>query len=137
MVRRIAIALLAFCALTNLVRGCIHMFAPDGGAHSIAGLDLSTNAQTILSLFATMGAHQLAMGLFETFVLFFRRDFLVALLGLQTVETVLGTASLLLWRPLPKVVPGDIFNSIMAVALVAVFAAAVIGERRAAAARQA
>ncbi|MBV9045218.1 MAG: hypothetical protein JO294_08860, partial [Alphaproteobacteria bacterium] len=56
--RRIPVIVLAFFALLNIGRGCIHAFAPDGGAHSIAGLDLSTNAQTILSLFAGLGFHQ-------------------------------------------------------------------------------
>ena len=32
--------------LINLVRGAIHAFAPDGGAHSIAGLDLGDDSAT-------------------------------------------------------------------------------------------
>ena len=54
--RRLPPIVLALFALINLARGSIHAFAPDGGAHSIAGLDLSTNARTILSLFARLGA---------------------------------------------------------------------------------
>src|SRR5258707_15854554 len=106
--RRIPLVVLAFFALTNLVRGSIHAFAPDGGAHSIAGLDLSTNAQTILSLFAGMGFHQIVMGLFQLFVLLRRRDLIVIARVLQTAETLLGVGNLYFYRTLPVVAPGDI-----------------------------
>lgn len=130
MIRRIAIAVLAWAAVTNFFRGFVHAFAPDGGAHSIAGLDLTTNAQTILSLFAEMGFHQLAMGLFQVFVLAFRRDLVVIALGLQTAETLFGVGNLYLWRPFPVVVPGEMFNGIMLAVLLATTALALAGEMR-------
>jgi hypothetical protein len=113
MLRIVAIAVLAAFALINLARGSIHAFAPDGGAHSIAGLDLTTNAQTILSLFATLGFHQIVLGLFEGWVLVWRRDLLRVALVLQTVETALGVANLYFYRTLPVHVPGERFNAIL------------------------
>ncbi len=44
-----------FSALT-IVPGCIHTFAPDGGAGTIAGIDLSQNGRVIIALFAWAGA---------------------------------------------------------------------------------
>ncbi len=46
--------LLALGAL-NLARGSIHLFASDGGAGQIAGIDLSRERAVIVFLFAVMG----------------------------------------------------------------------------------
>jgi hypothetical protein len=115
---------LALVMLTNFGRGCIHAFAPDGGAHSIAGLDLTHARQTILSLFAILGIHQLVAGGFQLFVLVFRRDLVLIALVLQTVETLLGVMNLYFYRTMPVVVPGAAFNAALLVILgVAVFIA--------------
>jgi hypothetical protein len=107
----VPIVVLALMMLTNIGRGCIHAFAPDGGAHSIAGLDISNARQTILSLFAAMGMHQLAMGGFQFYVLVFRRDLILIALVLQTAETMLGVFNLYFYRTMPVVVPGAAFNA--------------------------
>ncbi|MBV9044916.1 MAG: hypothetical protein JO167_14815 [Alphaproteobacteria bacterium] len=130
--RRIPVIVLAFFALLNIGRGCIHAFAPDGGAHSIAGLDLSTNAQTILSLFAGLGFHQLVTALFQIFVLIWRRDLVVIALALQTAETAAGIANLYFWRTFPVVVPGEMFNTILLAVLALTLFIAWVGNRRAA-----
>lgn len=109
--RFVPMLVLGFMMLINFVRGAIHAFAPDGGAHSIAGLDITQNAQTILSLFATLGMQQIAMGLFQLFVLVFRRDLILIALALQTVETAFGVVNLYLYRTFPVVVPGAGFNA--------------------------
>ncbi len=55
-----------------LVRSCIHLFASDGGAHSIAGVDTSVvGGDNIIAMFHQWGAIQLILGLL-LFVLFFR-----------------------------------------------------------------
>jgi hypothetical protein len=108
--RRVPLLVLALMALINIGRGCIHAFAPDGGAHSIAGLDLTRDSQTILSLFATLGLGQIALGLTEAYVVLRRRDAVGLLLALQTLQTLGAMANLYLWRPLPVVVPGQPFN---------------------------
>jgi len=120
MLRAIPVAVLALFALINLARGAIHAFAADGGAHSIAGLDLSTNRQTIIALFASLGFSQMVMGAFQAFVVLARRDLVWLFLALQTATTALGVANLYLYRPLPVTVPGQPFNlALLGVALIA------------------
>jgi hypothetical protein len=122
--RRLPIAVLALMALINIGRGAIHAFAPDGGAHSIAGLDLSANQPTILSLFATLGLSQIVKGLFEGWVVLFRRDLVALFLLMQVVDTALAMANLYFWRPFPVTVPGQPFNIALLVLQVATLALA-------------
>jgi len=64
-----AIALWVFYALSALTlwRSCVHIFAPDGGAQTIATIPLDTftqgGAASIITIFALWGLAQLAMGL--------------------------------------------------------------------------
>ena len=130
--RRFSIVVLALIALINLGRGGIHAFAPDGGAHSIAGLDLTTNARTILSLFAALGLQQIVLGLFEFYVLIRRRDLVTLALGLQTAQTAVGVANLTFWRTMPVHVPGEPFNAALLVVLAAAFGASLLQQRHSA-----
>jgi hypothetical protein len=115
---------LALMMVTNIGRGCIHAFAPDGGAHSIAGLDISHATQTILSLFAILGFHQLVAGAFQFYVLAFRRDLVLIALVLQTAETLLGVVNLYFYRTMPVAVPGAAFNAaLLAVLVITVYIA--------------
>ncbi len=127
--RAFAIGVLALCALINLGRGAIHVFAPDGGAHSIAGLDLSTNRQTIIALFASLGFSQIVMGAFQAFVIVARRDLVTLFLALQAATTALGVVNLYLYRSLPVTVPGQPFNLVLLGLLVAALIAAFVGGR--------
>jgi hypothetical protein len=122
--RLVPLIVVGFMMLINFVRGSIHAFAPDGGAHAIAGLDISRNGQTILSLFATLGLHQIAMGLFQLYVLAFRRDLILLALALQTLETAFGVANLYFYRTMPVVVPGAAFNAVLLVLLLSTTALA-------------
>ena len=55
-----------------VVRSCIHLFAPDGGAQSIAGIDVSVEGgNNIIAIFHQWGAIQLILAVF-LLVLFFR-----------------------------------------------------------------
>lgn len=55
-----------------LVRSCIHLFSSDGGAHSIAGVDISiTGGNNIIAMFHQWGAIQVILVLL-LYVLFFR-----------------------------------------------------------------
>lgn len=113
MLRAIPVGVLALFALINLGRGAIHVFAPDGGAHSIAGLDLSTNRQTIIALFASLGFSQMVMGAFQAFVVLARRDLVWLFLALQTATTALTVVNLYFYRSLPVTVPGQPFNVVL------------------------
>ena len=55
-----------------VVRSCIHLFAPDGGAQSIAGIDTSVEGgDNIIAIFHQWGAIQLILSIL-LLVLFFR-----------------------------------------------------------------
>lgn len=56
-------------AILSTARSCIHIFAPDGGAGSIAGLDLSVpGADGIVFAFALWGSSQLLLALVQLLV---------------------------------------------------------------------
>lgn len=115
------VLVLALLMLLNVARGGIHAFAADGGAHSIAGLDIIENRQTILSLFALLGLHQIIAGLFQLFVLVFRRDLIAIALGYQLAETIAGVANLYFYRTFPVNVPGAPFNAAILVIVALAF----------------
>ena len=63
-----------------VVRSCIHLFAPDGGAQSIAGIDTSVEGgDNIIAIFHQWGAIQLILAVL-LFVLFFRSPGLTPLI---------------------------------------------------------
>jgi len=62
----------AIYLLVMVVRSCIHLFAADGGAQSIAGIDTSIEGgNNIIAIFHQWGAIQLILAVL-LFVLFFR-----------------------------------------------------------------
>ena len=62
----------AIYLLVMVVRSCIHLFAADGGAQSIAGIDTSVEGgNNIIAIFHQWGAIQLIFAVL-LFVLFFR-----------------------------------------------------------------
>ena len=62
----------AIYLLVMVVRSCIHLFAADGGAKSIAGIDTSVEGgNNIIAIFHQWGAIQLILAVL-LFVLFFR-----------------------------------------------------------------
>lgn len=69
-----ACVVLIVIAALNFIRGFLHVFLPDSGAGSIAHLDLSTNAQNIIFLIATIGVRQVAIGLFQLLIAFRARQ---------------------------------------------------------------
>jgi len=76
---RIVAALLLFMVL---VRSCIHLFAADGGAQRIAGIDTSVEGgKNIIAMFHQWGAIQLILGALLV-VLFFRYPGLTPLIVL-------------------------------------------------------
>ena len=73
-----------------VVRSCIHLFAPDGGAQSIAGIDTSVEGgNNIIAIFHQWGAIQLILGVL-LLVLFFRYPGLTPLILLTlTLDPIL------------------------------------------------
>ena len=66
--RKIALYIFYLFTIMTVVRSLIHMFAPDGGAQSIATIPLDTftdeGASTVILIFSLWGLSQLLMGIF-------------------------------------------------------------------------
>jgi hypothetical protein len=82
--------LFAVIAVVSTVRSCIHILAPDGGAGSIAGMDLSVaGADEVIFSFALWGTAQLIYALIQLAVAFRYRSLVPAMYLLLIVETLL------------------------------------------------
>jgi hypothetical protein len=103
----LAIAAIVVLGLINVGRGSIHLFLPDSGAGVIAGLDLTTARETIVSMLAAVGVGQLGMALVDFTAAFFLRALVRPLLLIHLLMEA-GTVFLLFyWKPLPSSVPGQ------------------------------
>jgi hypothetical protein len=79
----------ALYAIVSTVRSCIHLLTPDGGAGSIAGMDLSVaGADGIIFAFALWGSSQLLFAIIQLLVVFRYRS-LVPLMYLMLILEVL------------------------------------------------
>jgi uncharacterized membrane protein len=60
---RIAVIVFALITVFTLARSCVHIFFPDGGASSIAGINTSVEGgSNVISMFVFWGLAQLLMG---------------------------------------------------------------------------
>jgi hypothetical protein len=76
-------------ALIGTVRSCIHVFAPDGGAGSIAGMDLSgSGANEVIFAFALWGSAQLIYALIQWVVILRYRSLIPLMWLVQLFETL-------------------------------------------------
>lgn len=128
---RVALAAVAILGVINLVRGSIHLFAPDGGAVSIAGLDIAPAPETILFLFASLGIGQIAFGLVDLAAAWRWRSFVVPLLAIHALQLALAMLSLFVLKPPPVAVPGQWFNLALFVVISALAAREMMMARRA------
>ena len=77
-------------AVLSTVRSCIHLLAPDGGAGSIAGMDLSVaGSNGIVFAFALWGSAQLIYALIQLAVAFRYRSLVPFMYTLLILETLL------------------------------------------------
>ena len=84
----------------TIVRSCIHILAPDGGAGSIAGIDLSVaGGSNIVSIFALWGLSQLLMGIVYL-VVFFRYKKLIPFMYLLILAEYSGRIAIGFIKPL-------------------------------------
>jgi hypothetical protein len=121
-------------ALLSTVRSCIHLFAPDGGAGSIAGMDLSAaGADGTIFAFALWGAAQLVYALIQLLVAFRYRSlvpFMWLLLILETLlRTLVGHTKPVTFAHTP---PGAIANRVVLVLAVLMLALSLWTSRKAA-----
>ena len=87
---RWALWFFALVTVTSTARSLVHLFAPDGGAGTIAQIALNVaGGPNIVAIFSQWGASQLLLACVQWVVLF-RYTFLVpALLALVTLEQLL------------------------------------------------
>ncbi len=90
---------LAFLAAVTIVPGCIHAFLPDGGAGTIAGLDLSRSGATIVGVFAWAGATQVVHGLAMLAVALRYRTLVPLFLALVVVERLVMSLNWWVLKP--------------------------------------
>jgi hypothetical protein len=102
----------------TLVRSCIHIFAPDGGAQSIAGFPLNTYPEAassmIILIFSLWGASQLLMGLVYLVVLIRYKGLIPFMYALILIE-YLSRFLLGVFKPAlsTHTVPGGVLDYIM------------------------
>jgi len=102
----IAWQLLLGLAAVNFVRGGIHLFASDGGAGRIAGIDLAQGGDVIVMLFAVMGIDQIAWGAIDAAVALRWRAFVPLVFAITLVKQLAGALVMWVWKPLPVPAPG-------------------------------
>lgn len=79
-----------FVAVIGTVRSLIHVFAPDGGARSIAGMDLSVAcARGIIFAFALWGSAQLIYAVIQWLVILRYRSLVPFMWTVQFLESLL------------------------------------------------
>lgn len=90
---------LSLLAVVTILPGCIHAFLPDGGAGTIAGLDLSHSGATIVGVFAWAGATQVVHGLAMLAVALRYRTLVPLFLALVVVERLVMTLNWWVLKP--------------------------------------
>ena len=122
---RLVRILLAIYMVVIVIRSCIHFFASDGGANSIAGIDISVEGgDNIVAIFHQWGAMQLLLVLL-LYVLFFRYPGLTPLISLTlAVEPIFRLIS---GKIMPVTTegtpPGESLNGVSFYVLIALFIA--------------
>jgi hypothetical protein len=86
---KIPFYLFILIAIIGVVRSCIHIFSSDGGAGSIAGMNLAvTGANEVIFAFALWGAEQLIYALLQWVVILRYRSLIPLMWGVQFLETL-------------------------------------------------
>jgi hypothetical protein len=76
-------------AAIGVVRSCIHILSPDGGAGSIAGINLAVSgANEVIFAFALWGAEQLVYALLQWVAILRYRSLIPLMWGVQFLETL-------------------------------------------------
>jgi hypothetical protein len=87
---KLPVYVFALIAMISTVRSFIHLLAPDGGAGSIAGMDLSVSgASGTIFAFALWGSAQLIYALIQLVVVFRYRSLVPFMYILLIMETFL------------------------------------------------
>lgn len=109
---KVASSLFLFISIVSIGRSLIHFLAPDGGAGTIAGIDLSFDgSQSVIFAFGLWGLSQLIYG-FLQFLVAIRYRSLVPLMYLILIVETLGRMLVGVMKPpiLLHTPPGGIAN---------------------------
>jgi hypothetical protein len=69
------------------IRSFLHMFLPDGGASSIAGIDTSgTNGSNLIAIFGQWGTTQLVLVILYWFLFIYDDSYMTLIFGLIALE---------------------------------------------------
>jgi hypothetical protein len=102
---KIATYFLIIVTVIGTVRSLIHIFAPDGGANSIAGLAVTVEGgANLIAIFAQWGASQLLLAFFYWLAILKYRSLIPLMLLTVVIEQVLRIAVGLL-KPLEVISP--------------------------------
>lgn len=85
---KISVWIFMCLALISTVRSCIHIFAADGGANSIATLDLTYGAENIIFAFALWGLSQLIYAIIQLLVAFRYKTLIPFMYVILIIETI-------------------------------------------------
>ena len=113
---------LVLLTVASTGRSLVHLFAADGGSHSIAGIDIAlAGGVNIVALFAQWGASQLVLALMQWLVVLRYRFLVPAMLLVVVIEQVLRiTAGHLKPLHIAAPPPGS-YGTYMTLALALVF----------------
>ena len=118
---KISFYFLILWASIGLIRASIHIFAPDGGAGSIAHFDLNNEgAAALLFMFAALGLSQITFTLFQWIVIFRYRSLIPLTLGLMLFSNILGLYAHF-FKPIPNSPPGQIGSYVLTIILPIMF----------------
>jgi hypothetical protein len=86
---KIALYVFILLSFVSMIRSCIHLLAPDGGAGSIAGIDLANSgAKSIIFAFGLWGLSQVIYAFIQLLVAFRYRTLIPLFYIILIFETV-------------------------------------------------
>ncbi|KAB3529329.1 hypothetical protein [Alkaliphilus serpentinus] len=101
-------------SLISFIRSCIHLFASDGGAGSIASLDLSSGMENIIFAFGLWGLSQVLYAIIQLLVAFRYKNLIPLMYILLLLETLgrmyIGSVKTPIYSHTP---PGAIANYVI------------------------
>lgn len=104
----LAVAFLWLQIALNAFRGFVHVFWPDSGAGSIAGIDLAQNGAPVISLLASVGLDQLAWGAIELGAVTRYKRWIPTVLAFLLAKQAGAAWLLWVWKPLGVEAPGKL-----------------------------
>lgn len=125
-----AAVFLAVVGLLTLGPGLIHYLLPDGGAQTIAGLDLHTGSAVIVGTFAWMGATQIGFGAAQLIVAWRYRSLVPLFLVLALVQQALAALAGWITKASPEGHhPPEHYSALALLPLIAIFLRASLRRR--------